>query len=332
MQDLLKQLSRPHIILPGIALATLTAWGARHLAAFPGLHVLGPMVIAIIIGIILRATLGLPSFIKPGIQFSSRWLLRGAIVIMGVRLHFGKVLQLGPSILLLDTIIVFAALALFAVLGKAFKLEHRLTTLIAAGTGICGAAAIAATAPVVEASEEETALGIAVIASLGTLGTIIYSFLFNALSLSPEFYGTWVGSTLHEVAHVVAAGAAGGTEAADLAVLVKLGRVALLVPAVLFIGFRRARKGQGQATKVPFPLFVVGFLIVSILTTQGIIPAAQVPGLTSLSAFILTIAMAAIGMGVDLKAIAKVGFKPFAVGIVGSILVSILGAVIIHIM
>ena len=331
MQDLFKQLSRPHVILPGIATAFVIALGARQLASLPGLTILGPMIIAILIGVLLRTVIGLPTLLKPGTVFSSRWLLRGAIVLMGVRLHFGKVMELGPYVLLLDAVVVFAALAIFTVLGRIFKLPIRLTTLIGAGTGICGAAAIAATAPVIDATEEETAFSIAVIATLGTLGTIIYSFLYNALSLLPDFYGTWVGSTLHEVAHVVAAAAVAGPEASDLAVLVKLGRVAMLVPAVLFIGLRQNRKGNKKA-KVAFPLFVLGFLFVSILTTQGIIPAAQVPGLTSLSAFILTIAMAAIGMGVDVKSFALVGYKPFAVGLIGSVLVSLLGVIIISIL
>lgn len=328
MQDLFKQLSKPHYLLPGVAAALTIAYLSREMAALPGLSVLGPMVIAILLGMVLRATIGLPDVLKPGTAFSSRWLLRGAIILMGVRLHFGKVIELGPYVILLDAVIVFAALAIFAGLGRMFKLPYRLTTLIGAGTGICGAAAIAATAPVIEATEEETAFGIAVIATLGTLGTIVYSFLYNVLDLSTAFYGTWVGSTLHEVAHVVAAAAVAGGEASDLAVLVKLGRVAMLVPAVLFIGLRQNRKGQSR-TKVAFPLFVLGFLFVSILTTQGIIPAAQVPSLTKLSAFILTIAMAAIGIGVDVRALVRVGFKPFAVGIIGSILVSVLGAIII---
>ncbi|KAF0194330.1 MAG: hypothetical protein FD169_1897 [Bacillota bacterium] len=331
MQDLFKQLSRPHVILPGIATAFVIALGSRQLASLPGLKILGPMIIAILIGVLLRVIIGLPAPLKPGTVFSSRWLLRGAIMLMGARLHFGKVMQLGPYVLLLDAVVVFAALALFAGLGRIFKLPPRLTTLIAAGTGICGAAAVAATAPVVEATEEETALAIAVIASLGTLGTIIYSYIYNAMSLSPAFYGTWVGSTLHEVAHVVAAAAVAGGEASDLAVLVKLGRVAMLAPAVLFIGLRQSRKGRNNA-KVAFPLFVVGFLIISILTTQGIIPPAQVPGLTSLSAFVLTIAMAAIGMGVDVKAFARVGFKPFAVGLIGSVFISLVSIMIIRVL
>lgn len=330
MQDLFKQLSRPHTILPGIATAFVIALGARQLASLPGLTILGPMIMAILIGIMLRAAFGLPAQLKSGAAFCSRWLLRGAIVLMGVRLHFGKVIQLGPSVLLLDAVIVFAAIALFTILGRIFKLPPRLTTLIGAGTGICGAAAIAAVAPVVDATEEETAFGIAVITLLGTLGTIIYSFIYNALTLSPEFYGTWVGSTLHEVAHVVAAASVGGAEASDVAVLVKLGRVAMLVPAVLYIGLRQNQKGN-KKTKVAFPLFVVGFLIVSILTTQGIIPASQVPGLTTLSAFILTIAMAGIGMGVDLKSFARVGYKPFVMGLIGSVFVSLLGVLIISI-
>lgn len=328
MQDLYRQLSRPHIILPGVALSVVIALGARELAQLPGLTVLGPMILAILIGVLFRALVGLPVNIKPGIAFSARWLLRGAIIIMGVRLHFGRVLELGPTVLLLDAVVVFAALAIITALGRFFKLAPRLTTLIAAGTGICGAAAIAATAPVIDANEEETAFSIAVIATLGTFGSIIYSFLFKFLSLTPAFYGTWVGSTLHEVAHVVAAAAVAGGEASDLALLVKLGRVAMLVPAVLYIGLRHSYKGKSTA-KVAFPMFVVGFLIVSILTTQGIIPASQVPSLTSLSAFVLAVAMAAIGMGVDVKSFANVGIRPFIVGTLGSIVISLLGAILI---
>ena len=220
----------------GIGITLLIAIAAKYLAELPFLNIMGQLVIAILIGMVWRAAIGVPQEAIAGTNFASKKLLRFGIILLGMRLNLVDIAKAGPKVLVIAAVVI--AFTIFVVYGltKVFKVEKKLGILTACGTAICGAAAVVAIAPQVKAKDDETAVGAAIIAILGTIFTLIYTLLYPVLGLSPYGYGVFSGATLHEIAHVIAAAAPGGSTAVDIAVIVKLTRVAMLVPVAILIG------------------------------------------------------------------------------------------------
>lgn len=316
--------------IAGIGMTLLITLLARQLAILPVLSVTGTMVLAILIGIVWRAILGLPSTASPGTNFATKRLLRLGVVLMGIRLDFGRIIASGPKIILIDSLVILFTLSLFWWLGERFHLPRRLTALVGVGTAVCGAAAIAAVAPLLQSDDDETALSVGIIALLGTLGALSYTFLHPVLHLSPYAYGVLTGSTLHEVAHVVAAGMAGGKTSGEIAILVKLGRVALLIPVALSIGYLLGREKkdttvEGNRQKIPIPWFVLGFLLFSIINSVNVFSPAIEQWILQASLFLLTMAMAGLGLHVDLQHFLRVGGRTLQVGVLGSLALALFG-------
>ncbi|MGI2297998.1 YeiH family protein [Paenibacillus sp. GXUN7292] len=317
----------------GIALTLGIAVTAKILASFPFLSIMGQLVIAILLGIAWRAVIGVPEKAMTGVSFSSKKLLRYGIILLGMRLNLADIVHAGPKVLAIAIInITFTILVVYG-LTKLFKVDKRLGMLTACGTAICGAAAVVAISPQIKASDDETAIGAATVAILGTIFTLLYTVLYPVLGLTAAGYGIFSGATLHEVAHVVAAAAPGGNEAVDLAVIVKLTRVALLVPVAILIGIwmnRAERKEDNHTEKtswksIPIPWFILGFLIMSGVNTLGIF-SADIVNLVVLAAYLLiAMAMAGLGLNVDIQTFRRLGMKSFAAGLIGSVLLSILG-------
>ena len=199
------------------------------------LNIMGQLVIAILIGMVWRAAIGVPHDAIAGTNFASKKLLRFGIILLGMRLNLVDIAKAGPKVLVIAAVVITFTIFVVYGLTKVFKVEKKLGILTACGTAICGAAAVVAIAPQVKAKDDETAVGAAIIAILGTIFTLIYTLLYPVLGLSPYGYGVFSGATLHEIAHVIAA-AAGGSTAVDIAVIVKLTRVAMLVPVAILIG------------------------------------------------------------------------------------------------
>lgn len=317
----------------GIGLTALLAIIAKYTASLPLLSIMGQLVIAIILGIAWRAAIGVPRSMMTGVSFSSRKLLRYGIILLGMRLNLADIIQAGPKVLAIAVInIVFTIFAVYGI-AKLMKVEKRLALLTACGTAICGAAAVVAISPQIKANDDETAIGAATVAILGTIFTLLYTVMYPILGLSAAGYGIVSGATLHEVAHVIAAAAPAGQAAVDLAVVVKLTRVAMLVPVAIMIGiwFNRAeRKDNGDAQQkrfrsIPIPWFIVGFLLTSCVNTMGIIPAALVDQLVLAAYLLIAMAMAGLGLNVDLIAFRRFGMRSFAAGLIGSVLLSGLG-------
>lgn len=190
--------------------------------------------------------------LEPGIQFSTKKLLRLGIILLGVQLNLYEIYEAGWQVILLAVFAVVIGFTVVYAFSKLLKVDQKLGILTACGTAICGAAAIIATAPQIKTKNNDIAIATGTIALLGTIFTLVYSIGYQYMNFTADQYGMFSGSTLHEVAHVVAAGAAGGSEAVDLAVLVKLIRVALLVPVIIFIGFVFAKKKKRNHRNV-FP-------------------------------------------------------------------------------
>ncbi|MEK3936199.1 YeiH family protein [Sporosarcina sp. FSL W7-1349] len=309
----------------GIGLTLIIAVIAKLATSLPYLSLIGPLVIAILIGIIWNTFFPVRTTWEPGIQFSSKKLLRAGIILLGMRLNLSDIAAAGwPAFLLATSSVVIGISAVYGV-AKLLKVDSTIGFLTACGTGICGAAAIVAVSSQLKAKAEQTAVSVAIIALLGTLFTFLYSIFYSALGLSSEAYGMFAGGTLHEIAHVVAAGDVGGAAALDLALVVKLTRVILLVVVAAGVGFWMAKRNrqEGEAfsfRKLPIPWFIFGFLAMSAIYSTGIVPEQVASMLVSLAYVLMAMAMAGLGLNVKLSAFKRAGAKPFIAGLGGTII------------
>lgn len=318
----------------GIGITLLIAIAAKYLAQLPFLSIMGQLVIAILIGITWRATVGIPEQAIAGANFSSKKLLRFGIILLGMRLNLIDILHAGPKVFAIDVINIVFAMAVVYGLTRLLKVEKRLGLLTACGTAICGAAAVVAIAPQIKANDDETAIGAATVAILGTIFTLLYTVLYPVMGLSANGYGIFSGATLHEIAHVIAAAAPGGNDAIDIAVIVKLTRVALLVPVAILIGIWMSRtEGEGTKTSwksIPIPWFILGFFAMSAVNSLGVVSASIANGIVVIAYMLIAMAMAGLGLNVDVVTFKRLGLKSFAAGFIGSILLSILGFALVY--
>jgi uncharacterized integral membrane protein (TIGR00698 family) len=314
-------------ILPGLALAAALTAAAYAAALLPGLGVIGPLVLALVAGLAWRAVAGLPARAVPGVRFAGKTVLKIGIVLLGIRLDYALLLDVGPKILLADVLVVVVALVVVDRLGRRLNLDRGMRLAIAVGTGICGASAIVAAVPILRATEEEAGVSISVISVLGTLAVFGYVLLAAVFDVPVDVYGVLVGATLQEVAQVVAAGYSPGNEPGDLALLVKLARVALLAPTLIVLSWLLRRQirsergdpadGDGASLPPLVPWFLIGFLAVGAINSLGVVPA-PVAGTVHQGSLLLTaVAMGAIGLLVDLSAFRTVGRRAMMLGAAG---------------
>lgn len=308
----------------GIGLTFLLAMIAKVVTVLPYLSLVGPLVFAILLGMLWNTFLPVKTEWKDGITFSSKKLLRVGIILLGMRLNLSDIAAAGwPAFALAFGSILIGIGAVYAFV-KILKVDKMIGFLTACGTGICGAAAIVAVSSQVKAKPEETAVSVAIIAILGTFFTFMYSIFYPFLQLSEAGYGMFAGGTLHEIAHVVAAGDVGGTVALDFALVVKLTRVMLLVLVVAGISVFMAKKDRQEGNtfsfkKLPIPWFIFGFLAVSGLYSTGSVPELIATQIVSLSYILMAMAMAGLGLDVKFSAFRRAGFKPFLAGFAGSL-------------
>ena len=229
-------------MLHGVLLIALFSCAAFYLSEFEVFRKLSfsPLIIGIILGMLYANSLRnrLPETWVPGIRFCTKEILRAGIVLYGFRLTFQSVAAVGTAAVLIDAIVVAGTLLLGVWLGRVLKMEGDLALLTASGSAICGAAAVLGTEPVVGAQPHKTAVAVSTVVIFGTLSMFLYPVLYRSgvLGLTPAEMGIYTGSTLHEVAHVVGAGNAMGTEISDTAVIVKMIRVMMLAPVLLLLG------------------------------------------------------------------------------------------------
>ncbi|WP_259455738.1 putative sulfate exporter family transporter [Bacillus sp. PK3_68] len=318
-QERPKKQSKPHRVAKGVALTFLIAVIAGFIAKLPFFQIMGIMILSILIGMIWKNTAQVKADYQEGIQFSSKVLLRAGIILLGFRLNLLDIAAAGYAVLATDVLVIAFTMTFILLLGKVFKLDKHLSMLIAAGTAICGAAAIIAVAPIIKNKQEHTAIAVSCIAILGTIGALLYIFLFPHLPISKYEYGVLTGATLHELAHVVAAAVPGGAESSQAAIVVKLGRVLLLIPVALIISLIINRKELTEKglKSLPIPWFIFGFLFASFINTLDFIPESVVTYLLLLSTYLLAMGMAGLGLNVNYKDFAREGMKPVGVAIVG---------------
>ncbi|MGF7013555.1 putative integral membrane protein (TIGR00698 family) [Ornithinibacillus bavariensis] len=302
------------------------------LALVPGFNQVGQLACAIIIAVLYRQIFRYPEILRSGIAFSSKRLLRAAIILYGLKLNINTVLSDGIGLLIRDALVIIFAILLTIWIAKLLKADYMISLLLGVGTGVCGAAAIASIAPIVKSKDEDTAISVGIIALVGTAFAIMYTILRPFLPLDAIQYGVWSGSSLHEVAHVALAAAPGGENALAIGLLAKLGRVFLLVPLCfifIFLMKRKNKHSDTQDAKIEFPWFLFGFILLSILGSYVFghsIPVSQdsMNIISSITTWLLTAAMVGLGLNVNLKDLRSKALKPLIAMLITSVALSIL--------
>lgn len=314
----------------GVAFTLVIAAIGFALSNVPGFNRVGPLACAIVIAVIYRQIFGYPEAIRDGIQFSAKRLLRFAIILFGLKLNIDVVFHQGLGLLARDLGVITFGILATVWLGKLFKADASLSLLLGVGTGVCGAAAIAAVSPIVKAKDDETAIGAGIIALVGTIFSITYTIIRPFLHVSAIHYGIWSGTSLHEIAHVALAAAPAGQDALAIALLGKLGRVLLLVPLsfILMYWMKRKNKNNVGETKVDFPWFLIGFILMSLFGSYVlgkfiILPKSTLDFISNLTTFILTSAMVGLGLNVSLRDLRTKASRPLFAMLITSVVLSI---------
>ena len=302
--------------LPGLALCVVIAaisWALQLLEerAF-GRPYIEALVLALLIGVIVAAARDLPDRFAPGIQFAARELLELAVCLIGVALDVALLRQAGVGLFAGVVVIVVATLALTFAIARAAGLPSRLAVLLAAGNSICGNSAIAAVAPVIGAEAEDVASAISFTAVLGVIVVLLLPMLVPLLHLSDSRYGVVAGMTVYAVPQVLAATLPVSAAAGGMATLVKLTRVLMLGPLVLtlsLISHRRTRAERGQLV----PWFIIGFVAFAAARSGGLLPPVVVDAIRQVATLLTIVAMAGLGLGVDIRALKRSSGRVIAV-------------------
>ncbi len=301
---------------PGLFLAIGVAVVARRLGGVAaqqfGHALVDPLVLAILLGAAVRTAIGNRPILDPGVDFSAKTLLEIAIVLLGASVDLGALVAAGPQLFLAIALFVGLALLVGFAVARALGLPAPLAILLAAGNAICGNSAIAAVAPVIGAEREHTAAAIAFTAVLGVVAVVGLPFLMAPLGLTHTQYGVLAGLTVYAVPQVLAAAFPVSAVAGEMATLVKLTRVLLLGPVVL--GFALARPRRGPARPRPalgqlVPWFIVGFLVLAVVRSNEVLPGAQVYQMQLMAQTLTILAMAGLGLSVDLRALRRIGAR-----------------------
>ena len=321
--------------LPGMALAAAIALAAIQLGNLGWLqaHGISALTMAIVLGLLIGNTVypRMAASNAQGVQFSKQTLLRLGIVLYGIRLTFQDIQHVGIGGVIIDSIVVCSTFALAWFLGtRLLGLDRKTAMLIGAGSSICGAAAVMATEPVVRGRADQVTVAVSTVVVFGTIAIFLYPALYHLSFLgirSPAAYGLFAGSTIHEVAQVVAAGRAIGEQAAATAVITKMVRVMLLAPFLLGLSVYLAREPQPRQSaassssdvatneggaRITIPWFALGFVAVTALNSLVTLPAHLTAVATSFDTFVLAMAMAALGLTTHFSAIRNAGIRPLA--------------------
>ncbi len=329
-------------IIPGILLATTLAFVAQLLESLLPIHLIGSSVIALFLGMIIN------SFKKPkdrfshGLNFTSKRILKFAIILLGASLSVDTILTVGRHSLIVMAFTLATCFGGGYFIGKALGLNWKMSNLISAGTGICGGSAIAAIAPVIDAEDTDIAFGLSATFVFDMLMILLFPLMGKALQLSDIAYGLWAGTAVNDTSSVVAAGYAFSEAAGDYATMVKLTRTISIIPTVLIFALiaihlkkkELAEHSNKESIKKKLhlvqiiPWFILGFLALAGLNSLGIIPEFISSNLKELSKFLMVMSLAAIGLKTDFRHMKKAGSKPMLHGFIISALVVIVSIMV----
>ena len=326
------------LFLLGIAICFAVAGVSVFLEdLIPG-GLLGASIIALFMGTIINSFFH-PAWIKPALKFTSKRILKAAIVLLGASLSVSTIMSVGRMTFF---VMIFTFAMCFGAgyfIRKLFGLNWKLSNLISAGTGICGGSAVAAIAPVIDADDKDIAFAMSSTFLFDMVMIALYPLMGRALGMSDIAYGIWAGTSVNDTASVVASGYAFSEAAGDFATMVKLTRTIGIIPTVLvfaWIGTRvkqKELKASGEGKKVNLmkiiPWFIGGFLLLAIINSAGLIPANVSAIMKGTSKFLMVTALAAIGLNTSLLDFRKAGLKPMFYGITIDTLVTLTALVVI---
>ncbi|GAB3348636.1 YeiH family protein [Lysobacter tyrosinilyticus] len=303
---------------PGLTLVlalAILAWLAGR-----ALPLLGGAVCGIALGVLVRTRWTPHARHKQGIAFATRTLLQWSIVLLGFGMDLGVIARTGLASLPVTLLTLSVAFATAWWLGRVLRVPARLGLLVGVGTAICGGSAIAATSPIVQPDEHETAYALTTIFLFNLVAVLLFPLLGHALHLSDAGFGTWAGTAINDTSSVVAAGYAYSREAGDVATVVKLTRATLIIPVCLIlaaaVAWRANRSGAGRVDlHRVVPWFVLWFLGASAVRSAGLVPTAALPLLHGAAGFLMVMALTAVGLSADLKRMAATGIRPILLGL-----------------
>ncbi len=329
--------------VPGILLSAAVAALACWLESLLPVHLIGSAVIAMFIGMIINSLLRKTDVFASGLKFTSKKILKFAIILLGLSLNIATILHVGRLSL---TVMVFTLLTCFGggyFIGRALGLNWKLSNLISAGTGICGGSAIAAISSTIDADDNDVAYAMSATFLFDMAMIILFPIMGRALGMSDEAFGIWAGTAVNDTSSVVATGYAFSEGAGDFATMVKLTRTLAIIPTVIvfaFVQLRLKRKealassADGNGVKMNFnlkkifPWFILGFLAMSVVASVFPIPAQVVSGTKSVSKFLMVCALAAIGLNTSFSSMKKSGIRPMIHGFIISALVVVVALVV----
>jgi uncharacterized integral membrane protein (TIGR00698 family) len=320
-------------------LLAFVAGKISHLFAVDGKYVLDKAVIVIILSLLAANIVEPPRIFQRGIREFER-ILKTGIVLLGLGLSFSRVLQLGSTAIIVVLVCITAAPLLIYFIGRKVGLPEKLNVLIGVGTTICGGTAIAVTAPVIDADEDDVSYAIGTIALFGLMAMFVYPVVGHLISLSQTAFGVWAGTAIHSTPQVVGAGFIYGDIAGETATVTKLTRNLFMLPAVVGVGIwwagkelRTAHDSKARINYLKiFPLFLFGFLGLAIVRTlvdgyQPVPPdlwAGVTSGVNQIAKFLIIMGLAGIGLNARFRGMRRIGYKPFVLGLVASVIIAIL--------
>lgn len=296
---------------------------AKYISTIGFFKLIGHLVLAMLLGMGLQLFKMHKEEYKSSLAYISNKFLRLGIILLGFKLNITILKASGiKSILLAAFAITFTIVVVYNI-AKLFKVDEKLALLCACGCGICGAAAVMGVSPSMNADKDDTILSVAVVCILGTIFTLIIVSLKPFFNLTDIQYGVLSGASLHEIAHAVAAGASGGEASLDIALVTKLSRVLLLAPVAIIVGLISNKKNNTKELRVPLPLFMLGFILTSIIGTYYQPIQIYVTKLVDIAYILLAMAMAALGLNVNFSVIKQRGKNIFISAFIGSTLLLI---------
>jgi len=330
-------------ICPGLLLSVAIAGIATLIESLLPIHVIGTAVIAMFLGMLLNTFLRRTKIFSPGLKFTSKKLLKFAIILLGLSLNIKTILTVGKMSL---TVMIFTLLTCFGggyFIGKALGLNWKLSNLISAGTGICGGSAIAAIAPTIDAEDTDVAYAMSATFLFDMAMIVLFPLMGQAMGMSDQAFGIWAGTAVNDTSSVVATGYAFSEAAGDFATMVKLTRTLAIIPTVIVFALiqlhlkrKEALNGAVSESELKtnlrlskiFPWFILGFLAMAVIASILPIPGQVVSSTKTISKFLMVCALAAIGLNTSFSDMKKAGVRPMIHGFIISALVVVVALVV----
>ena len=330
-------------LVPGVVLSVGVAVVACLIESLLPIHLIGSAVIAMFIGMLINSLLKGTTLFASGLKFTSKRILKLAIILLGLSLNITTILTVGKMSL---TVMIFTLLTCFGggyFIGRALGLNWKLSNLISAGTGICGGSAIAAISSTIDADDNDVAYAMSATFLFDMAMIVLFPLMGRALGMTDQAFGIWAGTAVNDTSSVVATGYAFSEGAGDFATMVKLTRTLAIIPTVITFAFvqlhlkrKEALADQGDggemranfSVKKIFPWFILGFLAMSVVASLLPIPAEVVSGTKSISKFLMVCALAAIGLNTSFAGMKKAGARPMLHGFLISALVVIVALLV----